>query len=160
MNSLFRAVRISYAKAPSDNSESLSLDETASRKLLTYLGIKVGLTNVLVLSASTFIEVYYCASADLKYIIAEALMKQKLTAIQENISMLTDESYTVATTSEQTVQHLFQLSAGQRKMKANDDDMYQLLKKAYELSVQEKTAGSYLRRIMQTILLLRGIRWN
>jgi glutamyl-tRNA reductase len=160
MNSLFRAVRISYAKAPSDIRESLSLDETASRKLHTYLNKKVGLTNVLVLSTTTFIEVYYCASADLKPIIINALVKQQQITSQENISMLADESYTITTTSDQTVQHLFSVSATPESMGPGGDNMYKLLKKAYEISLQEKVAGSNLRRIMQTILLLRGIRWN
>jgi glutamyl-tRNA reductase len=160
MSSTFRAVSIFYRNAPAEIRERLSFDETATRKLLQYLRKQVGLTNVLVLSTSSFLEVYYTAAGDQSPAIVEALFLHKQMTYARNNHLLTEDTFTIIYAPGQVVQHLFQISAGSRRMSAGEDDVYTLLKKAYEISSQEKLAGSYLRRIIQTILLFRNVQWN
>lgn len=144
----FKAVSLSYKKAPLAIRELLALDEAACGRLLHALRLEVGLSDLLVLSTCNRTEVYYAAEQDLSSTIFQAL--GKLTGVTDTSGY--ESFFTVMSSSIVAVQHLFEVALGLDAQVVGDVQIISQVKKAYQRSVEEQAAGPFLHRLLHTIL--------
>ncbi len=147
MQNQFKAVSLSYKKAPLQIREAISLSEEACKGLLQLLRDFTPATDVLVLSTCNRTEVYYSAEEDLsKQVI-------KLIGLQNKLPHITDysEYFTVLNDSDAAVSHLFHVAMGLEAQVVGDIQISNQVKRAYQWSADENMAGPYLHRLMHTI---------
>lgn len=147
MQNLFKAVTLTYKKAPLEIRELISLSEEACMSLLQLLRDYTGATDVLVLSTCNRTEVYYSAEEDLSSDII------KLIGVQKNILDIEEytEFFTILNDPQDAVRHLFNVSIGLEAQVVGDMQITNQVKRAYQLSADEDMAGPFLHRLMHTI---------
>jgi len=143
----FKAVSLSFKKAPLAIRELISLDEAACRRFLYALHHDLGLTDLLVLSTCNRTEVYYSADRDQSPAIIEALGQLKgLADISEHYSY-----FDILDNDRDAVQHLFEVAMGLDAQVIGDLQISNQVKNAYQWSADEDAAGPFLHRLLHTI---------
>lgn len=147
MQNQFKAVSLSYKKAPLEIRELISLSEEACKDLLHLLSDYTRATDVMVLSTCNRTEVYYSAEEDLS---SEII---KLIGVQKNISNIAEYAgyFNLFTQAEDAVSHLFHVAMGLDAQVVGDMQIVNQVKRAYQWSADENMAGPYLHRLMHTI---------
>ena len=147
MQNQFKAVSLSYKKAPLEIRELVSLSEEACKGLLQLLADYTQATDVLVLSTCNRTEVYYSAEEDLSNEII------KLIGIQKNIPNIGDYTgyFNVLSQSNEAIRHLFYVAMGLESQVVGDMQIVNQVKRAYQWSADENMAGPFLHRLMHTI---------
>ncbi|WP_017732020.1 glutamyl-tRNA reductase [Nafulsella turpanensis] len=147
MQNHFKAVSLSYKKAPLEIRELVSLSEEACKGLLHLLSDYTMATDVLVLSTCNRTEVYYSSEEDLSSDII------KLLGIQKNIANVADYSayFNLLTQPEEAISHLFHVAMGLDAQVVGDMQIANQVKRAYQWSADENMAGPFLHRLMHTI---------
>ena len=147
MSHPFKAVSLSFKKAPLAIRELLALDETACRRFLHTLHYELGLSDLLVLSTCNRTEIYYAAeqdhSADL--IIALGQLKGRPDAA------LFASYFDVLSTADEAVQHLFEVAMGLDAQVVGDLQIANQVKNAYQWAADADAAGPFLHRLLHTI---------
>ncbi|MBO3272565.1 MULTISPECIES: glutamyl-tRNA reductase [Hymenobacter] len=143
----FKAVSLSYKKAPLEIRELIALDEAACRRFLHMLHHDLHLQDLLVLSTCNRTEVYYAADRDQSPAIIEALTQLK---------QLPDAAayypyFDILDTYEDAVQHLFEVSMGLDAQVVGDLQISNQVKMAYQYSADADAAGPFLHRLLHTI---------
>ncbi|UOR04774.1 glutamyl-tRNA reductase [Hymenobacter aerilatus] len=143
----FKAVSLSYKKAPLEIRELIALDEAACRRFLHTLHHDLHLQDLLVLSTCNRTEVYYAADRDQSPAIIEALAQLK---------QLPDATayyayFDILDTYEDAVQHLFEVSMGLAAQVVGDLQISNQVKMAYQYSADADAAGPFLHRLLHTI---------
>jgi len=143
----FKAVSLSYKKAPLEIRELIALDEAACRRFLHTLHHDLHLQDLLVLSTCNRTEVYYAADRDQSPAIIEALVQLK---------HLPDAAayypyFDILDTYETAVQHLFEVSMGLDAQVVGDLQISNQVKMAYQYSADADAAGPFLHRLLHTI---------
>ncbi|AIZ62822.1 glutamyl-tRNA reductase [Hymenobacter sp. DG25B] len=143
----FKAISLSFKKAPLEIRELISLDEAACRRFLHTLHHDLGLTDLLVLSTCNRTEVYYAADRDQSPAIIEALGQLK------GIADITPyyPYFDLLNTYEEAVQHLFEVSMGLDAQVVGDLQISNQVKMAYQWSADEDAAGPFLHRVLHTV---------
>ncbi|ALD22079.1 glutamyl-tRNA reductase [Hymenobacter sp. DG25A] len=143
----FKAISLSFKKAPLEIRELISLDEAACRRFLHTLRHDLGLSDLLVLSTCNRTEVYYAADRDQSPAIIEALGQLK------GITDITPyyPYFDLLNTYEEAVQHLFEVSMGLDAQVVGDLQISNQVKMAYQWSADEDGAGPFLHRILHTV---------
>lgn len=143
----FKAISLSFKKAPLEIRELISLDEAACRRFLHTLHHDLGLSDLLVLSTCNRTEVYYAADRDQSPAIIEALGQLK------GIADITPyyPYFDLLNTYEEAVQHLFEVSMGLDAQVVGDLQISNQVKMAYQWSADEDAAGPFLHRILHTV---------
>lgn len=147
MQNQFKAVSLSYKKAPLEIREVISLSEEACKGLLHLLRDYTAASDVLVLSTCNRTEVYYSAEEDLS---GEII---KLIGILNKLPRIADYAgyFKVLNNSDAAVSHLFHVAMGLEAQVVGDIQISNQVKRAYQWSADENMAGPYLHRLMHTI---------
>ncbi|WP_276498285.1 glutamyl-tRNA reductase [Pontibacter litorisediminis] len=143
----FKAISLSYKKAPLDIRELIALDESSCRLFLQTLKGFIQATDILVLSTCNRTEVYYNSDADFSTEIVKLL---GITKGIDNISRYFDY-FTILNEHDDAVQHLFDVSMGLESQVVGDMQISNQVKMAYQWSADNETAGPFLHRLMHTI---------
>ncbi|MBD2713587.1 glutamyl-tRNA reductase [Microvirga sp. STR05] len=143
----FKAVSLSFKKAPLEIRELIALDEAACRRFLHTLHHDLGLTDLLVLSTCNRTEVYYSADFDHSSVIIDALGQLK--------NLPEARSYTpyfdTLTDANEAVHHLFEVAMGLDAQVVGDLQISNQVKQAYQWSADEDAAGPFLHRLLHTV---------
>ena len=143
----FKAISLSYKKAPLDIRELIALDETSCRLFLQTLKGFIQASDILVLSTCNRTEVYYNADIDHSAAIVKLL---GITRGIGNISQYFDY-FTILNEHDDAVQHLFEVSMGLESQVVGDMQISNQVKQAYQWAADNETAGPFLHRLMHTI---------
>ena len=143
----FKAVTLSYKKAPLDIREIIALDEFSCKQFLHTLKDFIQASDILVLSTCNRTEVYYTADVDYSQEII------KLLGIQKGIPNITHylDYFTILNTHHDAVQHLFEVAMGLDAQVVGDIQISNQVKQAYQWSADNETAGPFLHRLLHTI---------
>ena len=143
----FKAISLSYKKAPLDIRELIALDENSCRQFLQTLKGFIQASDILVLSTCNRTEVYYNADTDYSIQIVKLL---GITKGIENISQYFDY-FTILNEHDDAVRHLFNVSMGLESQVVGDMQITNQVKQAYQWAADNDTAGPFLHRLMHTI---------
>jgi glutamyl-tRNA reductase len=143
----FKAISLSYKKAPLDIRELIALDEISCRQFLQTLKGFIQASDILVLSTCNRTEVYYNADTDYSAQIVKLL---GITKGIENISQYFDY-FTILNEHSDAVEHLFSVSMGLESQVVGDMQITNQVKQAYQWAADNETAGPFLHRLMHTI---------
>ena len=147
MSHPFKAVSLSFKKAPLAIRELLALDEPACRRFLHTLHHELGLTDLLVLSTCNRTEVYYAAEQDQSVDIILALGQLKG---RPDVALFA-AYFDVLSTADEAVQHLFEVAMGLDAQVVGDLQIANQVKMAYQWAADADAAGPYLHRLLHTI---------
>ncbi|AII51857.1 MULTISPECIES: glutamyl-tRNA reductase [Hymenobacter] len=147
MSHPFKAVSLSFKKAPLQIRELIALDEAACRRFLHTLHHELGLTDLLVLSTCNRTEVYYSADLDYSTAIIAALGKLKGLADASSYEPYFD----LLTEADAAVQHLFEVAMGLDAQVVGDLQISNQVKQAYQWAADEDAAGPFLHRLLHTV---------
>ncbi|GGG44058.1 glutamyl-tRNA reductase [Hymenobacter glacieicola] len=143
----FKAVSLSFKKAPLEIRELIALDEAACRRFLHTLHHELALTDLLVLSTCNRTEVYYSAERDQSPAIIEALGQLKhLPEVAEYFPY-----FDILDQHTDAVRHLFEVSMGLDAQVVGDMQISNQVKQAYQWSADADAAGPFLHRLLHTI---------
>ncbi|MBU6120294.1 glutamyl-tRNA reductase [Hymenobacter siberiensis] len=147
MSHPFKAVSLSFKKAPLAIRELLSLDEAACRRFLNMLHNELGLNDLLVLSTCNRTEVYYTAEDDRsrEIILALGHLKDRADIGQflPYFDLLPD--------ADAAVRHLFEVAMGLEAQVVGDLQISNQVKTAYQWSADADAAGPFLHRLLHTV---------
>ena len=143
----FKAISLSYKKAPLDIRELIALDEISCRQFLQTLKDFIQASDILVLSTCNRTEVYYNADADYSTEIV------KLLGITKGISDIGQyfDYFTILNEHADAVQHLYEVSMGLESQVVGDMQIANQAKQAYQWAADNETAGPFLHRLMHSI---------
>jgi glutamyl-tRNA reductase len=147
MSHPFKAVSLSFKKAPLAIRELLSLDEAACRRFLHTLHHDLGLSDLLVLSTCNRTEVYYAADDDRSREIILALGDLKGRADVGNFLPYFD----LLGTAEAATEHLFEVAMGLDAQVVGDLQISNQVKMAYQWAADADAAGPFLHRLLHSI---------
>jgi glutamyl-tRNA reductase len=147
MDPHFRALCLTYHKAPIAFREKIALDEASCKRLMQQLREFTDAQEILILSTCNRTEVYYSAHDNCTDAILSFL------GIEKNIPDLSQhkdyfESFDQA---EEAIQHLFEVSMGLDSQVVGDMQISNQVKLAYQWSADVNMAGPFLHRLMHTI---------
>jgi glutamyl-tRNA reductase len=143
----FKAVSLSFKKAPLEIRELISLDEAACRRFLHTLHHDLGLTDLLVLSTCNRTEIYYSADQDQSPLVIGALGQLKgLTDVAAYLPY-----FDILDTYQESVLHLFEVAMGLDAQVVGDLQISNQVKQAYQWSADQDAAGPFLHRLLHTI---------
>ena len=143
----FRAVSLSYQKAPLAVREQLALNEAACGQLLHVLQHDLGLENLLVLSTCNRTEVYYSAATN-----QESAIVQALGQVAGVASALEYQAYfTAFDAAGAAAHHLFEVALGLDAQVVGDSQIGNQVKRAYQRSAEAETAGPFLHRLLHAV---------
>jgi len=147
MHQHFRAISLSFKKAPVEVREKVALNEQSARGLLNKIREFSDLSDVLVLSTCNRTEIYYLSKDDR----SDELLK--LLGVESNIQNIGQyrSHFKFYTETDQAVRHLFRVSTGLDAQVVGDMQISNQVKSAYQLSADEQTAGPFLHRLMHTV---------
>src|SRR5688572_381807 len=143
----FKAVSLSYKKAPLAIRELLALDESSCKQFLEMSQSFIQTSDIMVLSTCNRTEVYYSADTDLSSEIVKLLGISKGV---ENISNYFD-FFTLLNNQADAVQHLFDVAMGLEAQVVGDMQISNQVKMAYQWAADCNTAGPFLHRLMHAI---------
>ncbi len=143
----FKAISLSFKKAPVEIREKVALNETATRDFLNKAAEHSDISDILLLSTCNRTEIYYLAVEDR----SDELLK--LLEAESNIQDIDHyhSHFNFYTEPNQAVEHLFRVSTGLDAQVVGDLQIANQVKNAYQLSADEQTAGPFLHRLMHTI---------
>ena len=147
MSHPFKAVSLSFKKAPLAIRELLSLDESACRRFLHTLHHELGLSDLLVLSTCNRTEVYYAAEDDRSREIILALGDLKN---RPDIGSFLPY-FDLLPNAEAATQHLFEVAMGLDAQVVGDLQISNQVKMAYQWAADADAAGPFLHRLLHTV---------
>ena len=147
MSHPFKAVSLSFKKAPLAIRELLALDEAACRRFLHMLHHELGLTDLLVLSTCNRTEVYYAAEQDHSVDIILALGQLKG---RPDVALFA-AYFDVLSAPDEAVQHLFEVAMGLDAQVVGDLQIANQVKTAYQWAADADAAGPFLHRLLHTV---------
>lgn len=142
----FRAISLSYKKAPVQIREIISIDQNTIKELLGEIASILPVSEALILSTCNRTEVYYSSEHNLDEEVV------KLMAIKKGID--TSESYFSyfqPFVGLKAIEHLFRVSLGLEAQVVGDLQISNQVKHAYQWSADANLAGPFLHRLMHTI---------
>lgn len=147
MSHPFKAVSLSFKKAPLAVRELLALDQPSCRRLLDVLRQELNLNDLLVLSTCNRTEIYYADEADRSREILVALADLK-----DRADLNTFLPYfELLNTAEAATAHLFEVAMGLDAQVVGDQQIGHQVKNAYQWSADADAAGPFLHRLLHTI---------
>jgi len=147
MSHPFKAVSLSFRKAPLAIRELLALDEAACRRFLHQLRNELHLTDLLVLSTCNRTEIYYAHDDDYSAAIIRALGQLKQRPDASSFAPYFD----VFLEPQVAMQHLFEVAIGLDAQVVGDLQIINQVKLAYQWAVDADAAGPFLHRLLHTI---------
>lgn len=146
MENNFKVTGLSFKSTPIEVREKCALNEEESKRLIQFLHGNVAATDLLVLSTCNRTEVYYNHPNDLTNEIATAIALIKGANKAEVVAHLS-----CLGNNKEAVLHLFNVAMGLDAQVVGDIQISNQVKKAYQWSADEDTAGPFLHRLMHSI---------
>ena len=146
MQTNFKAISLSFKKAPVEVREVIALDETSIRSILNRISEVLGLQDALVLSTCNRTEIYYTSDKDLQHELINILGMVKGISTMSSYAQYFD-SYTGI----DAVNYIFRVSMGLEAQVVGDMQISNQVKRAYQWSADAGMAGPFLHRLMHTI---------
>lgn len=143
----FKAISLSYKKAPVEIRELVSLSEENCRALLLQLREVLGIAEALVVSTCNRTEIYYTAEEDLSQALISLIGVQKGLLQTDTIRHYFDNF----TDSQLAVKQLFRVSMGLESQVVGDLQISNQIKRAYQWSADTDMAGPFLHRLLHAI---------
>jgi glutamyl-tRNA reductase len=147
MSHSFKAVSLSFRKAPLAIRELLALDEAACRRFVQQLRTEFHLADVLVLSTCNRTEIYYAHDDDFSAAIIRALGELKNRPDALSFAPYFD----LYTEAEAATRHLFEVALGLDAQVVGDMQIISQVKQAYQWTADADAAGPFLHRLLHTI---------
>ena len=147
MSHSFKAVSLSFRKAPLAIRELLALDEAACRRFVQQLRTEFHLADVLVLSTCNRTEIYYAHDDDFSAAIIRALGELKNRPDTLSFAPYFD----LYTEAEAATRHLFEVALGLDAQVVGDMQIISQVKQAYQWTADADAAGPFLHRLLHTI---------
>ncbi|MDJ0364258.1 glutamyl-tRNA reductase [Hymenobacter sp. H14-R3] len=147
MSHSFKAVSLSFRKAPLAIRELLALDEAACRRFVQQLRTELHLADVLVLSTCNRTEIYYAHDDDFSAAIIRALGELKNRPDALSFAPYFD----LYTEAEAATRHLFEVALGLDAQVVGDMQIISQVKQAYQWTADADAAGPFLHRLLHTI---------
>jgi glutamyl-tRNA reductase len=146
MENNFKVTGLSFKSTPIEVREKLALDETQAKELMQFINNNTAATDILILSTCNRTEIYYNLGTDLNNEIATGL------ALIKGVKKDIVASYlSCIAENHDAVKHLFNVSMGLDAQVVGDIQISNQVKKAYQWSADENSAGPFLHRLMHTI---------
>lgn len=146
MENNFKVTGLSFKSTSIEVREKLALDETQAKELMQFINNNTAATDILILSTCNRTEIYYNLGTDLNNEIATGLALIK--GVQKDVVA----SYLSSIAeNHDAVKHLFNVSMGLDAQVVGDIQISNQVKKAYQWSADENSAGPFLHRLMHTI---------
>ncbi len=146
MENTFKVTGLSFKSTPIEVREKLALNEVQAKELMHFISSNTAATDVLILSTCNRTEIYYNYNTDLNKEIAVGLSVIK--GINKDLVV----SYlSCIENNHKAIKHLFDVSMGLDAQVVGDIQISNQVKKAYQWSADENTAGPFLHRLMHTI---------
>jgi glutamyl-tRNA reductase len=147
MNFSFKAISLSYKTAPIHIRESVALNESECKRLLTLFKNYIPSSDILVLSTCNRTEVYYQADQDFSSQIISLIALEK--GIMDAITIF--PYFSLINSSREAIRHLFNVSLGLESQVVGDLQISNQVKRAYQYAADEGMAGPFLHRLLHTI---------
>lgn len=147
MHNQFKAISLSYKKAPLAIREVVALNEASCKRLINTLKDLIPATDILILSTCNRTEIYYSSEKDCSTEIIKLLALEKGIGINKDLR----EYFTVINEHLIAVEHLFNVSIGLEAQVVGDLQIINQVKNAYQLSADADLSGPFLHRLMHTI---------
>ena len=148
MTYLFKAISLTYKKAPLGIRELLALNEASCSWLLHKLQHELGFSDVLVLSTCNRTEVYYAAETDQSAVIIATLGQVK--GVPDCARW--QAYFTVLNSQQAATRHLFEVALGLDSQVVGDMQISSQVKRAYQRSAETAAAGPFLHRLLHSVL--------
>lgn len=147
MHNQFRAISLSYKKAPLPIRETLALNEASCKRFISTLKNFTPATDILVLSTCNRTEVYYSSDQSYSTEIIKLLAIEKGLAVSKEL----EEYFTIIEDHVSAIEHLFNVSIGLDAQVVGDLQIINQVKNAYQIAADLDVAGPFLHRLMHTI---------
>lgn len=147
MESVFKAIILTYKAVPLEIREQVSLNELGAKQLFSFIREYTTSTEALIVSTCNRTEIYYNAEKDFSHEILQGLKQIK------GIHSSLDQHFTHLT-GKAAVQHLFEVAIGLDAQIIGDLQISGQVKTAYQWSADENMAGPFLHRLMHTIFFV------
>ena len=146
-DSKFKAISISYKKAPVEIREIIALDESVVKEILRDLPDVIAINELLILSTCNRTEIYYSSNEDC----TDALIS--FIGIKKGISDMTayKQYFEIFDSENQVVEHLFRVSLGLEAQVIGDMQISNQVKRAYQWTADANLAGPFLHRLLHAI---------
>ena len=147
MHASFKAISLSYKKAPVEIREIMSLDETVIHRILSGIRDLLPINDLLILSTCNRTEIYYVGEKDF----SDELIR--LIGVEKGIHDISayKSFFNILTNGGEAIRHLFRVSMGLEAQVVGDMQISNQVKKAYQWSADANLAGPFLHRLMHTI---------
>ncbi len=143
----FKAISLSYKKAPLEVREQISLDMQACQEIALKIKDWDDMSDILVLSTCNRTEVYYLSEIDYSYNIIQEIFALKQidphSHYQDYFEHIND--------SLEATEHLFNVAMGLDSQVVGDMQITNQVKQAYQRSADLDLAGPFLHRLLHTI---------
>ena len=147
MHNQFKAISLSYKKAPLEIREQVALDEVLTKKLLDMISECTDISEALVISTCNRTEIYYASPSDQSEVLVKLLVACKgFGRFQDLISY-----FEVINSNGSAVLHLFNVAIGLEAQVVGDLQIINQVKNAYQWSADQSMAGPYVHRLLHTI---------
>jgi glutamyl-tRNA reductase len=143
----FKAISLSYKKAPVEIRELVALSEENCQALLQQMRDVLGIAEGLVVSTCNRTEIYYAAEEDLSVALIGLIGVQKGILRTEAIQ----HYFQSITTSEAAVRQLFRVALGLESQVIGDLQISHQVKRAYQWTADANMAGPFLHRLLHAI---------
>lgn len=146
MQGKFRAISLSYKKAPVEIREIISIDEQSIKEILVDIGNVLPISESLILSTCNRTEVYYSSAQELDHEIIKLIaLKKGIPSVEKYFHYFNSFS------SFEAIEHLFRVSLGLEAQVVGDLQISNQVKRAYQWAADAQLAGPFLHRLMHTI---------
>lgn len=146
MQGNFKAISLSYKKAPVEIREIISIDELTIKELLSEIAQLLPVSEALILSTCNRTEVYYTSENNLdKEIVRLISLKKGIDTARSYFEYFTSFE------SNKAVEHLYRVSLGLDAQVVGDLQISGQVKNAYQWSADASLAGPFLHRLMHSI---------
>lgn len=145
MSNYFRAISLTYKTAPISIREAVSFNEGEASNFLLKLKNVFQLKEVLLLSTCNRTELYYVSHLDLNEKLVSFLAAEKGKAssvLRHNFKYYNDQD---------AIRQLFRVALGLDSLVLGDIQIFNQVKRSYQLTADLELAGPFLHRLMHTI---------
>lgn len=149
MQSQFKALSLSYKKAPLEIRERYSLSEGDIEGLLLQIKDMLEVQEAMIVSTCNRTEIYYSSSKPIASYLVKLLAAYKGEVNQEASQLLS--YFEVMDDQVQAVNHLFRVGLGLESQVVGDLQITNQVKRAYQTAANLEMAGPFLHRVMHTI---------
>ncbi|MDN3670217.1 glutamyl-tRNA reductase [Echinicola jeungdonensis] len=143
----FRLLSLSFKNTDIKTREAFALSPAEIRELIQASKNSMGLKELLVLSTCNRTEIIYFADKDLSLPFFNFLSQLK----GQNTSLAKRAFHNIQN-EKQALNYFFKISAGLESQILGDAQIISQIKNAYQISLQENTAGTYIHRLIHILL--------